>query len=106
MTNRMMLGIFIVVCVAQLLAPVSMIYTHETTLASGKMFKFKTAPVDPADVFRGKYVALRFEDQEGHGETGVDWASLDEVMPWSKKPPMAMPILQRFCWLHRKISII
>ena len=79
MTNRMMLGIFIVVCVAQLLAPVSMIYTHEATLASGKLFKFKTAPVDPADVFRGKYVALRFEDQEGHGETGVDWASLDEV---------------------------
>lgn len=77
--NRLILGIFLVLCLIQLLIPVSMIYQHESTLSSGTMYKFKTAPVDPADVFRGKYVALRFDANEAHGETGIDWASTNEV---------------------------
>jgi uncharacterized membrane-anchored protein len=30
-------------------------------LRQGSVWKFRTAPVDPVDVFRGRYVALQFE---------------------------------------------
>jgi uncharacterized membrane-anchored protein len=53
--------LFAVVAVVQLAVPASLIVRHELTLQQGQMFKFKTAPVDPYDAFRGRYVALRFE---------------------------------------------
>ena len=42
----------------QLAVPAWMIGNREATLQLGKAFKFETAPVDPADAFRGRYVAL------------------------------------------------
>jgi uncharacterized membrane-anchored protein len=36
-----------------------MIIKRESVLKNGEQFKFITAPVDPYDAFRGKYVALR-----------------------------------------------
>jgi hypothetical protein len=36
-----------------------MINSHERTLAEGRPVKFRTAPLDPADPFRGRYVRLR-----------------------------------------------
>ena len=38
-----------------------MIARREHVLHEGRSFKFKTAPVDPYDAFRGRYVALNFE---------------------------------------------
>jgi uncharacterized membrane-anchored protein len=35
-----------------------MIARRENALEYGKVFKFRTAPVDPADAFRGRYVAI------------------------------------------------
>ena len=46
----------------QLAVPVWMIARHEHVLGRGEVFKFRTAPVDPYDAFRGRYVALRFEE--------------------------------------------
>ncbi len=46
---------------AQWAVPASIIWRYETVLAKGKVFKFKTQPVDPYDPFRGRYVALSFE---------------------------------------------
>ena len=34
---------------------------RERTLRQGHVWKFRTAPVDPVDAFRGRYVALEFE---------------------------------------------
>lgn len=48
--------------IAQWAAPLSMIVQRETTLRKGATFKFRTAPVDPYDAFRGRYVALSFAD--------------------------------------------
>ena len=45
----------------QLFVPAKMIYDHESILSRGEKFKFKTAPVDPSDPFRGKSIVLRFE---------------------------------------------
>jgi len=42
--------------------PVSMVIQHEAVLKHGKEFRFRTAPVDPFDAFRGRYVALSIEN--------------------------------------------
>lgn len=61
MNNKKVLliaGIF--VAFIQLYFPASMITEHELTLKKGKEFRFKTAPVDPYDYFRGKYITLNY----------------------------------------------
>jgi uncharacterized membrane-anchored protein len=52
---------FGLLAVLQLAVPASMITRWESTLRHGDLFKFKTAPVDPYDAFRGRYVALRLD---------------------------------------------
>jgi uncharacterized membrane-anchored protein len=49
------------VALAQLAVPASLIWKREQTLRHGSVWKFRTAPVDPVDAFRGRYVALEFE---------------------------------------------
>jgi uncharacterized membrane-anchored protein len=56
-----MLCLFVVVSLVQIAVPLSMIAHRERTLIEGEAFRFKTAPVDPYDAFRGRYVALRIE---------------------------------------------
>ncbi len=52
---------FIFVAAAQIYIPVSMIAEREDIIKTGKIFKFRTAPIDPNDPFRGKYVILSFD---------------------------------------------
>ena len=54
--------IAIAVSIIQLGVPASMIAKREITLRAGRQFKFRTAPVDPYDAFRGRYVALRMTE--------------------------------------------
>jgi uncharacterized membrane-anchored protein len=72
MKARILFGIFAVVALAQLSVPASMLWHRQRALSEGRAFKFKTAPVDPEDAFRGRYVALRFEEQQA---------------PWKDKEP-------------------
>ena len=60
MKTKLILAFFALAVVAQLWVPASMIMSSEKTLEKGRAFKFRTAPVDPYDAFRGKYVALDF----------------------------------------------
>jgi uncharacterized membrane-anchored protein len=53
--------VFVVVGLAQLAVPASLIWKREQTLRRGSVWKFRTAPVDPVDAFRGRYIALQFE---------------------------------------------
>jgi uncharacterized membrane-anchored protein len=53
--------VFCLVALAQLAVPASLIWKREQTLRHGSVWKFRTAPVDPVDAFRGRYVALEFE---------------------------------------------
>lgn len=39
----------------------TMIYGKEKVLRHGEAFRFKTRPIDPADPFQGRFVALGFE---------------------------------------------
>jgi uncharacterized membrane-anchored protein len=46
---------------AQWLVPGYLIQRGQATLHEGVTYRFRTAPVDPVDPFRGRYVALDFE---------------------------------------------
>ncbi len=71
MTMKVRLWLFAAMALLQLAAPASMIYSREHTLAKGEEFKFRTAPVDPYDAFRGRYVALSFDDNQAALAPGV-----------------------------------
>jgi hypothetical protein len=54
----------VAVAAVHLAVPLVMIGGHERTLREGTAWRFPTAPVDPADAFRGRYVALTFPQAE------------------------------------------
>ncbi len=54
--------LFGLMALVQLAVPVTMIVQAETNLTAGVLMKFRMAPVDPYDPFRGRYVTLSFED--------------------------------------------
>jgi len=60
------LGIFILVALAQLSVPAMMAWGRVQTLSHGRVWKLKTAPVDPEDVIRGRYVALSFDAENAY----------------------------------------
>jgi uncharacterized membrane-anchored protein len=65
--NAWMLLLFAVCCAAWFAVPASMIVRHESTLADGQVYLFRCAPVDPVDPFRGRYVALNFDQSRFEG---------------------------------------
>lgn len=60
--HKVLLPAFILLALVQLYVPASMILAQEKILKYGKEYKFKTAPIDPNDPFRGKYITLNYED--------------------------------------------
>ena len=62
--NILRILIFGVVALAQLAVPAAMVWQREQTLKQGRVWKFRTVPVDPVDVIRGRYIALRFAAEE------------------------------------------
>jgi len=60
-TKTLLLLLFAVLASMQWFVPAQMIFEKEKILAQGKEFKFKTAPVDPNDPFRGKFITLDFD---------------------------------------------
>lgn len=61
MSRTVKLGLFAVVALAQLAVPGWMIGQREIVLSRGTVYKFRTAPIDPYDAFRGRYVWLNYE---------------------------------------------
>jgi uncharacterized membrane-anchored protein len=66
--KTMLITAFVFLAALQLAAPLWMISRREETLRNGKAFRFKAAPVDPYDAFRGRYVAISV-DLSGNTET-------------------------------------
>ncbi len=106
--------IFGIMVVAQLAIAFQMILKHENTLREGKVFKFKTAPVDPSDPFRGKYITLNFEarnwktnDTTWHGRTKCfvelkeDENGFAKIAGVTKTPPT-----QNIHFVQAKVSVI
>jgi uncharacterized membrane-anchored protein len=53
--------VFWTLVAAQALLPLGLIGWNELALATGTEVTLRTAPVDPLDPFRGRYVQLRYE---------------------------------------------
>lgn len=80
MNNRkILLPVFILVALMQLFVPASMIWNREIILKSGTAYKFKTAPIDPTDPFRGKYIILSFEGNTAPIRNENDWTAGEQV---------------------------
>ncbi len=72
------IGFILIACV-QLYVPAKMIYDQEDVLKSGNEYKFKAAPIDPNDPFRGKYITLRFEANSFSVQNINEWIQGEEV---------------------------
>jgi uncharacterized membrane-anchored protein len=99
--KKILFTLFIVTCMIQIAVPVKMIWNKENAIKSGKAYKFRTAPVDPYDPFRGKYITLSFDANEcvvrnaetyGRGDfvyvsLGIDSAGFAIPVKVSKEAP-------------------
>lgn len=72
-SKKVLLPLFILVALAQLYLPAKMIWDKEDVLDSGKEYKFKTAPIDPSDPFRGKYIVLSYDENIVEIPDEHDW---------------------------------
>src|SRR5262245_64407221 len=79
--KNLRLIVFILVAFAQLAVPASVVWKRSQTLSHGRVWKFKTEPVDPIDAIRGRYVALRFaaEKAKATPEPLIKGSSSDQI---------------------------
>ncbi len=79
--DKRKLGFLVFVCVVlfQLYIPARMIWDREDVLSVGTSYKFKTAPVDPNDPFRGKYVTLSYEQSNLPIEDESKWVAGETI---------------------------
>jgi uncharacterized membrane-anchored protein len=70
---------FILMVLVQLYVPVRMIFHKESVLTTGTEYKFRTAPIDPNDPFRGKYISLNFNANAVKVADAEDWMNGDQV---------------------------
>jgi uncharacterized membrane-anchored protein len=103
-SGRRRLAFFALVA-AQLILPLGMIGANELALATGTKVTLATAPVDPLDPFRGRYVALDYEISnlpDWRGRPGaVVWVELvDRGEAWgvhrvhTSRPDTDRPVLR------------
>jgi uncharacterized membrane-anchored protein len=71
--------LFGVMCLAQWIVPGKIIYDSERILEEGTVYKFKTAPIDPSDPFRGKYITLNFEQNFLTFTDSLEWSTGQEI---------------------------
>lgn len=71
--------VLLVLFAGQWWIPGKLIYDRENTLRHGKVLRFKTEPVDPVDIFRGRYVDLAFENTMVRVPSGQVWKRNEKV---------------------------
>ena len=72
-SKKYLLIAFALLVLAQLFVPFQMIFQKEKVLKDGIAVKFRTAPIDPNDPFRGKYIYLNYDDELTTHKTGQKW---------------------------------
>jgi uncharacterized membrane-anchored protein len=78
----------------QIFVPAKMILDREDVLQSGVAYKFRTAPIDPNDPFRGKYVALNFSDNTFEMDSDQDWESGQPIFVMLENDPNGFAKIQ------------
>lgn len=76
--KKLLLILFLCLSAAQIAVPLSMIARREYVLHAGRAYRFKSAPMDPGDVLRGRYVALTFDQRDVAAADAASFA-------WAKK---------------------
>lgn len=76
--------LFSLMVIAQIVASAQIVYKHEATIHSGNVYKFITAPIDPSDPFRGKYIVLDFE-MDIYNTESSGWESYDNAYLYLSK---------------------
>jgi len=113
MNPKLVFGLYVALAIAQLAMPIGQIRKYEDVLRTGRPYKFLTAPVDPYDAFRGKYVALNYAYtwttlHEGHklGPRGAAFLTLGrhengfaQFGDLTPKPPTSGDYLRVEYWL-------
>ncbi|MCX7818082.1 MAG: GDYXXLXY domain-containing protein [Kiritimatiellae bacterium] len=59
MSARWRRGVFLAASALQIAVPLVQIVRYEQVLRHGHVYRFRCEPVDPADVFRGRYVRIQ-----------------------------------------------
>ncbi|MFC2114312.1 GDYXXLXY domain-containing protein [Bacteroidota bacterium] len=77
--KKIVVVIFVLVALVQLYIPAKMILDRENVLDTGNEFKFITAPIDPTDPFRGKYINLSYEDNLIEVQNEKDWVHNETI---------------------------
>lgn len=78
-SKKILLAVFIVVALVQLYVPAKMIWHREDILSTGTDFKFKVAPIDPNDPFRGKYIMIRCDENTFTDSSGQTWEDGESI---------------------------
>ncbi len=71
--KKLSLILLLILVAAQFAVPFSLIQRKEHILRDGKVFRFLTRPIDPADPFQGRYVRLGFKHDH------IPWSETDSV---------------------------
>ena len=61
--KKTLLSVLIITIFVQILIPSYMIWNKYDVLKNGTEVKIKVAPIDPYDVFRGRYVSLWYDNE-------------------------------------------
>ncbi len=77
--KKILLTAFILMVMAQLYVPGKMIWNKEDIINNGIEYKFETAPIDPNDPFRGKYISLSYDKNTIEIENEKDWTSGEKI---------------------------
>ncbi len=79
MTTQLRFGLFVLLALLQLSFPAKLVFDSNKVLWMGTELKFETRPVDPADPFRGRYVALNFAANQFEEKSASSWKRNDPV---------------------------
>ncbi|MFM1922052.1 MAG: hypothetical protein RLZZ303_3686 [Candidatus Hydrogenedentota bacterium] len=85
MTNTLRWIAFAALALAQLYVPYAMIGMHERVLSEGEQVKIRCQPIDPADLFRGRYVWLSLDLGDARMGEGVSLPTAVRRMPVALK---------------------
>jgi len=77
--KKIVIALFVVMCLAQWIVPGKMVYDSENTIAEGTLYKFKTAPIDPSDPMRGKYITLNFQENFFQFTDSAEWQRGEQI---------------------------
>lgn len=72
-------ALFILIVLVQIFIPARMIYKNEMVIKQGTEYKFRVAPIDPYDPYRGKYITMSFMEGQTTVPDENKWSYGDEV---------------------------